>query len=297
MGTESTFRDISSKTELREKLRHTAEELEKDLARTQFKGRTLVLKIKLHTYEVFTRQIAPPKAVSSADDLYDYSLPMLAKLEKDMPAMKLRLMGLRCTHLVSTKKPDGNEFFNSRPRPTAKLRHRGSSGSLANASHDDTLDQWEIWPDSEFEEAARQERAEEMDQLNRFSQEALDLAESRAETADFHEPFGRYKHGNLPNAAPKVAPPPPDEFWDCPICLRPQNANDREFNDHIDFCLSRQTIKEAVTEVGDVEAAAPTTTLQEAELPGRPSTSTAKRKAASEVGRQGDRRQKRLFFT
>ena len=44
----------------------TAEELEKDLQRTEFKGRTLCLKVKLHTYEVFTRQIQPPKAVYTA---------------------------------------------------------------------------------------------------------------------------------------------------------------------------------------------------------------------------------------
>lgn len=49
VGTESTFHDMSDPKELREKLRWTAEELERDLQRTQFKGRTLVLKIKLHT--------------------------------------------------------------------------------------------------------------------------------------------------------------------------------------------------------------------------------------------------------
>lgn len=49
VGTETTFRDMSDKAELRVKLRWVAEELEKDLARTQLKGRTLVLKIKLHT--------------------------------------------------------------------------------------------------------------------------------------------------------------------------------------------------------------------------------------------------------
>jgi len=37
VGTESTFRELSGKTELREKLRHIAEELEKDLERTHIK--------------------------------------------------------------------------------------------------------------------------------------------------------------------------------------------------------------------------------------------------------------------
>lgn len=44
VGTESTFHEMSDPQELREKLHWIAEELEKDLTRTQFKGRTLVLK-------------------------------------------------------------------------------------------------------------------------------------------------------------------------------------------------------------------------------------------------------------
>ncbi|KAI0827485.1 DNA polymerase kappa [Hypoxylon sp. FL0890] len=115
VGTESTFRDMSDPAQLRTKLRWTAEELEKDMRRAECKGRTLVLKVKLHTYEVLTRQVVTPKAICTADDLYNYSLPILAKLEQDKPGMKLRLMGLRCTHLISTKKPDARAFFGLRP--------------------------------------------------------------------------------------------------------------------------------------------------------------------------------------
>ena len=158
VGTESTFRDLNTKEELREKLRHTAEELEKDMGRVEVKGRTLVLKIKLHTYEVFTRQVAPPKAVHLAEDLYNYSLPMLAKLEKEMPEFRLRLMGLRCTHLVSTKK-DRSDFFRRKAISTMVSTEKPTEG------------EWEVWPDTEFEEAARQERQEEMEELERLSQE------------------------------------------------------------------------------------------------------------------------------
>src|SRR5947199_6319181 len=117
VGTESTFRDMGDKTELRTKLRRIAEDLEKDLLRTQFKGRTLCLKVKLHTYEVLTRQATLPKALQLAEDLYHYALPMLSKLEQEIPGMKLRLMGLRVTHLVSTKEK-GMDFFGAqRPAP------------------------------------------------------------------------------------------------------------------------------------------------------------------------------------
>lgn len=269
VGTESTFHDMSDKTELREKLRWIAEELEKDLTRTQFKGRTLVLKIKLHTYEVLTRQTIPPKTVSTADDLYTYSLPMMVKLEKEIPGMKLRLMGLRCTHLVSTKKT-GIDFFGMRRLPSA-----GGDTSLSRTKVDED-GEWEVWPEEEFEAAARQERQDEMNELERLSQEHqsrddVSALDPLTQEEELEEANRRHKHGReiLPNPTPKkqstsnarelgpsvgfqkpatgyVPPPKEEKLWTCPICARPQSASDKNFNDHIDFCLSRQTIKEAV---------------------------------------------------
>ncbi|KAK2747402.1 hypothetical protein FQN55_005151 [Onygenales sp. PD_40] len=110
VGTERTFGDLAGMANLQERLRATAVDLEKDMIRTGYKGRTLVLKVKLHTFEVLSRQVVPPRAIYLSEDLYRYSLPMLMKLQKENPDMKLRLMGLRCTNLVSTKKPDINFF-------------------------------------------------------------------------------------------------------------------------------------------------------------------------------------------
>lgn len=282
VGTESTFRDMSSKSELREKLRQTAEELEKDMARVEVKGRTVVLKVKLHTYEVLTRQVAPAKAVCVADDLYNYSVPMLAKLEREIPDFKIRLMGLRCTHLVSSKKDHG-DFF--RPRTATR------QSSTENAPDEG---EWEVWPDAEFEEAARQERQEEFEELERFSQEQEAAAD--ASTPDWPESFDRDKSGEL-NSNAQADPP----SWDCPICQLPQPANDRAFNAHIDLCLSRQTIKEAVAE-SSLSVAVPHDPTKSSgqcpEVPNRPrSAMGTKRKASStaaaaEIGP----RQKKLFF-
>ncbi|EXJ96031.1 DNA polymerase kappa subunit [Capronia coronata CBS 617.96] len=324
VGTESTFRDISSKQELREKLRHTAEELEKDMARVNVKGRTLVLKVKLHTYEVFTRQVVPPKAVHRAEDLYNYSLPMLTKLEKEIPEFRLRLLGLRCTHLVSTKK-ESTDFF--------RRRLTNSSSGEKSTDTDTDAGQWEVWPDSEFEEAARQERQEEMNEMERLSQEqqtqdqsSFDQVAAQTSTVDWHEPFGRYKYGSEPNSPAKLSRPrsqgttPPrkdvsEQRWDCPICQLPQPANDRDFNSHIDLCLSRQTIKEAVAEVEastdpgrispEITGAGGGAAIGHG-LPTRPHSASGtkvKRKAAAMSSMSancdavGGRKQKRLFFT
>lgn len=313
VGTESTFHDMSDKTELREKLRWIAEELEKDLTRTQFKGRTLVLKVKLHTYEVLTRQVIPPKAVRTADDLYTYALPMLAKHEKEIPGMKLRLMGLRCTHLISTKKT-GIDFFG--------LRRLSSTDGVPNQTNGkvDNEDEWEVWPEEEFEEAARQERQDEMNELEQLSQEQEMCGTARDLTAEeqLEEANRRHKHGRaiLPNPDPTyrgpnssvgfqkpatnhVSPAKEEEsFWPCPICARPQSTNDKEFNDHIDFCLSKQTIKEAAREKSSSPPA-----LEKPLLDGRGKENSnsnysgrgrPKGKRKSEA--VGERGNKRLFF-
>lgn len=324
VGTESTFRDMSLPSELRTKLRHTAEELEKDMKRVGVKGRTLCLKIKLHTYEVFTRQIIPPKAVAQADDLYGYALPMLAKLEKEMPNLRIRLMGLRCTHLVSTKKPDVDGFFAKKTNPSMRAHSTDEAG------------EWEEWPDSEFEQAARQEQEAEFEEIQKLSQEHeaaamqeqgdidhtlsteqavfstkspsnVQEAKQADWSADWHEPFGRYKFGSAPNTPSKAektallngSTTSQAETWDCPICGSTLPANDRDFNEHIDLCLNRTTIRDAVAETSNTKA----NLVRSESAPSRPSSATGtKRKAAAvnvdhphqEANVNG--KQRKLFF-
>ena len=251
VGTESTFNEIGGKEALREKLWAIAQELEKDLTRTGFKGRTLVLKVKLATFEVLSRQCQPPRAVLLAKDLYTFSLPMLEKLEKEIPNMKLRLLGLRCTNLVSTKK-GGIDFFGwaTRSKPTVD-------------STSDAAEQ-EISAEEAFERAARQEIQEDMNDLEKLSQEV-----SEPNAVDQSEQ----------NPATPSEPQP--TYWDCPVCSKPQVADDRTFNEHVDFCLSKQTIKEAIQ--GASQDAEP--------IPPKP----RKRKSTSQE--PVDPRQKRLFFT
>ena len=247
VGTESTFQELEGLANLQEKLRHIASELEKDLLRTQFKGRTLALKVKLHTFEVLSRQTAPPKAVCQSEDLYKYSLPLLTKLHKEIPNLRLRLMGLRCTNLVSTKKT-GFDFFGSQSQNEHQVTERaGTVAERLSAA------------DEGFEASARQELMNEMDHLEQLSQEL----ENQNNDTD-----GQSKED--------TSNPP---TWDCPICSNPQPAEDATFNQHVDFCLSKKTIKEVVQ--GTLEAAPP---------------AVAKRKASSAFFGAGADTRKRSFF-
>lgn len=278
VGTESTFKDMSDPAQLREKLRWTADELEKDMQRAECKGRTLVLKIKLHTYEVFTRQVVTPKAVYLADDLYNYSLPILSKLEQEIPGMKLRLMGLRCTHLVSTKKPDTLAFFGLRPRRTESS---GSTDEQADSTHGKRKDdegEWEQWPEEDldgYEIGLPQDGTHEVD-------------------GESLSPFRRHGKEILPNPAPKKKQdsPPEEEWWDCPICARPQAADERQFNEHIDLCLSRQVIRDTVQQEGLPILDSNTTTPESK----RSRSISEKKRGRPPNGREPDPRQKKLCF-
>ncbi|KAL7906137.1 hypothetical protein GGI35DRAFT_116124 [Trichoderma velutinum] len=235
VGTESTFHDLSDPAKLRDKLRSTAEALEKDMKKNECKGRTLCIKIKLHTFEVYTRQVVLPKSIQLAEDLYNYSLPMLAKLEQEMPGMKLRLMGLRCTHLVSTKKPDTMAFFGFKPR--RQDAGESSDAGMVKRKASEPLEKEEEW----------EKLGTDDDDLLEDLDDSLDNV-AHEHDGEEDEMLRDRRHGKeiVPNPPPERGAQPEEEWWECPICLRPQAANERQFNEHIDLCLSRQTIRDAV---------------------------------------------------
>ncbi|EEP77540.1 conserved hypothetical protein [Uncinocarpus reesii 1704] len=218
VGTESTFRDLEGLANLQDKLKSTAVELEKDLRKADCKGRTLVLKVKLHTFEIISRQAVTPKPVHLADELYRNALPLLTKIYKETPNLKIRLMGLRCTHLVSTKKADVN-FFGTRGACSAEPPAGAIGGVTGGAV---------LSTEEEFEAAALEERMNDIEDLETLSQE---FEPSRTESAGPTD--ASYQQSS-------------SETWTCPICSCVQPADDVAFNRHVDFCLSKDTIKEEV---------------------------------------------------
>jgi DNA polymerase kappa len=135
--------------------------------------------------------------------------------------MKLRLMGLRCTHLVSTKKPDARAFFGLQPLKaedeTSHTPSKRKAEEMANGNaglDDDDL----FGIDARGRDDGVQALLDSAEVVN-TKDRVSDLAgDSKAA----------------------------EQWWDCPICGRPQPADERRFNDHLDSCLSRQTIRDAV---------------------------------------------------
>lgn len=275
VGTESTFRDMSDPTQLRSKLVGLAEALEQDMRRAECKGRTLCLKVKLHTFEVLTRQVVVPRAIHLAPDLYNYALPMLTKLEQEIPGMKLRLMGLRCTQLVSTKKPDTMAFFGLKPRSNAP---EGHDTTPSNKTENMDGVEWEEGPtaiSAATEEQGAQDKTKAKPTGPVSPSQVIPIKDGND---------GGPRQQRVDGEALVTEP----EWWDCPICERPQVADEKRFNDHIDLCLSRQAIRETIQE----GAAIPPPEL-------RPSKMEPKKPKEKKRGRQAttpDPKQKRLCF-
>lgn len=279
VGTESTFKDMDDPIRLREKLKQTAEELEKDMKRAGCKGRTLCLKVKLHTFEVLTRQISTPRTVQLAEDLYKFALPILAKLEQEIPNMKIRLMGLRCTHLISTKKPDTMAFFGLKKHTIAiegaATEHTGSRYDCTNTVSSD--DGWEIRPE------------EELYSTDAAIPPVLDGAFSP--TSDQSSSVRHRSHGHEVVLNPKKEKTPEAKTsFECPICRRPQSINERQVNDHIDICLSRQVIRDTVQAT---QSQSPPYSIP---APKPLKTGTEKKRGRPPGAAQTDPRQKKLCF-
>ncbi|KAJ6262285.1 hypothetical protein Dda_3092 [Drechslerella dactyloides] len=247
IGSESTFRDCEGSAPLRDRLRKTAESLEEDLVAADLQGRTLALKVKLHTYEEAIRQKPLPCPVWKRQDMYDYALPLLVKLEEEYKPLKIRLMGLRLTNLSSRKKTAAaTDFFKPVMPTTARKRKMGEEVDAAE-------ERWEEWPEDEwgkYDDAGHQiAREEDPDDEESKYFDGLDSDDLLAVDENF-------------DPQPEEATPPKEEaeegdaFWPCPICDLPQPADDKTFNGHVDYCLSKQTIREAVRE-GDGAAVTP----------------------------------------
>jgi DNA polymerase kappa len=110
IGAERTFRALSNKTQILAKLEEVAGELEDDMVRGGWTGKTVTLKFKLDTFQVFTRAKSFDRWVSSKkEDLFAIGKELLLP---ELP-LTLRLIGLRITKLKDLHAPEPAGGINS----------------------------------------------------------------------------------------------------------------------------------------------------------------------------------------
>ncbi|GAA5962404.1 hypothetical protein JCM21900_003774 [Sporobolomyces salmonicolor] len=147
-GVEKTFHPTNDREVLDEILRKVAKSLAKDLARSEFSGRTITLRIKHDNFESITRAHTPGKNIyiQSFTDIYRWGLMLLHKEMDDRraalvrgekvkggtsPVLKARLLGLRVGNLRDERKEKTNKIDGWFTKPstskTSKEEERSDS--------------------------------------------------------------------------------------------------------------------------------------------------------------------------
>ncbi|KAJ7703238.1 hypothetical protein B0H17DRAFT_96698 [Mycena rosella] len=222
IGAERTFPPLGDKQKILEKLHEVCVELESDMEETQWTGRTITLKYKLDTFEVFTRAKSSTRWISKKEDLFAIGQELLLP---ELP-LTIRLIGLRVTKLKDLYGPDPSigikRFFDTANGSSSPNKKRKLSASDQEISCETT---------SNIE----------------------DLPGPTDDESSNPVPNGleATKPTSTRSRKPESKPRPPSverERHICPVCEKKVAIENDAFNTHLDSCLSREAIREAQAE-------------------------------------------------
>lgn len=262
---ETTFRDLSSLSDIKQKLWKVAQDLESDCKKLNLSGRKISLKIKKHTYESLSRQRPLSKAINSADELYKFGLQML---EKEMP-LTLRLIGLRLTDLVDLSYEGPlKTFLKGSNRVLQQAKDSTLIGSVAQDSIQVKSEFSSGLEGGEFEDDLGfmiHSQGDEDDTEN-IGYRSWSKAHSAANKNNLEVLADHRKRSRSPSSVPPEIPSvgskqltsdnsstteSTEQTIDqvsCPICSNMVSGEALALNKHVDWCLSRGAIREAVQE-------------------------------------------------
>ncbi|MFB4158484.1 DNA polymerase IV [Geomicrobium sp. JSM 1781026] len=98
VGKEHTyFKNLYSETEVLTQLQRLADEVMNALVRHGKKGKTVVLKVRYHSFETITRRVSGNRHVQASDDIYEYAEELWAELGDAEKG--IRLLGITVSNL------------------------------------------------------------------------------------------------------------------------------------------------------------------------------------------------------
>ncbi|KAL5524065.1 hypothetical protein ACEPAG_8238 [Sanghuangporus baumii] len=245
IGAERTFSPIRDHDKILEKLEEVAVELENDMRDNGWAGKTITLKYKVDTFQVYTRAKSFNRWITRKDDLFNTGKELL-KLE--LP-LCLRLIGLRVTKLQDLRASADQgikRFFQAsarssdRSEPSVKRRKLDS-----RTDNDEHLEEFQRLVEEEEDDALKMSdlaNAEhETDLDNAFQYQSEDYTKKPASSV-----FPKSPKAEQDEIGETNEPSPSPATQSCPICSKQLDARDNQaVNAHIDFCLSKDAIKEA----------------------------------------------------
>ncbi|VUC25182.1 unnamed protein product [Clonostachys rosea] len=207
---ERTFKETSALDIIERNLRTVCEDVETKLKELNRAGQTLTVKVKMNDFESYSKQTKLPRAISSAHDIFQHSLPFVKATLVDKPHQVCRLLGVRLTQLASKDYTLGAAFHrmvqkskNSDPEYLPWAREKGRSMPAGKRKLGGNVENRELAP--------------------------------RKKTSNFAT--------KSPARNSVATPQSPNEMVRCPICDQNQPPDNVSFNQHLDFCLSLSEIQ------------------------------------------------------
>ncbi|KIY74363.1 IMS-domain-containing protein [Cylindrobasidium torrendii FP15055 ss-10] len=234
IGAERTFNTLGDKEKLLQKLEEVAQELEDDMEHSGWTGRTVTLKYKLDTYQVFTRARSCDRWVNKKEELFKLGKELLLP---ELP-LKLRLIGLRVTKLKDLRAEDSvagiKRFFEpakAEDEGSNKKRKLDGSPQVHGASAE-----------------VLQEAMPGFHEDNDADMVEYPEDDDGAVDEDVFTPASPSKKPKSKAHSSRTSKPALLAEQECPICGKTMEVDNQGLNDHIDFCLSRDVILQAQTE-------------------------------------------------
>ncbi|KAL1736154.1 hypothetical protein EV714DRAFT_198680 [Schizophyllum commune] len=231
-----TFNPIGEKDKIMLKLDEVAAELEDDMKSSGWAGRTVTLKFKLDTYQVFTRAKSFDRWITSKEDLYAAGKELLAP---EWPLI-LRLIGLRVTKLKDLRAPEPTmPGFHEEEENEPDLSQHDGIAQLSQ--HDDNAGVSAADFGLEGDGEGGRGSASSSKPVS-VAQSSKPVSHAAARSTSTKPTSKRPSSSKRPRSQ---EPAEDEEQHDCPICGKTLATNNDGLNQHIDWCLSRGAILEA----------------------------------------------------
>lgn len=229
VGREHTFSPTSDTQTLLDLLKESADRVEKDLERLDFKGKTVTLVAKRSDYQRFSRAKTSTRLVHRADELYEITSSLLLQEIEREGALSLRLIGVRVTHLVDLREAAAGE------ERLRRMFQIPSSGRVVEPGRK-TAQEWQEEEERQLALAIKQSLEGNADPFS----EVHDLSQDDPSLIEGSPLMAKQEDNDVADSTPEAQSSKDlEEGAVCPICNTMVRGSNDQLNAHIDSCLNQ----------------------------------------------------------
>ena len=213
IGREHTFSPTSDTATLLELLKESAQRVEQDLERLDFKAKTVTLVAKRDDYQRFSRARTSTRLVFKAEELFEITSSLLLQEIEKEGEIALRLIGVRVTQLVDLRGAAAGE------ERLRKLFQQKETGTRKSAH----------------------EQEEEERQLALAIKQSLEggAGELFSDVGDLSQDITAKDEQDKQPESDTCQQEEEAEAVECPICGQTVHGSNVQLNSHVDRCLNQ----------------------------------------------------------